>query len=398
MIKLQSVSKIVDEDPPEEPLHLFREKALIKAVNFFKQNFSGRTLYAVKTNPSPEIITKIYQAGITSFDVASIAEVRLVRSVAPEAKLFFMHTVKSRAAIREAYFTYGVRDFSLDSLEELQKILEETNNAKDLGLFVRIAIPNSYSEYNLADKFGVDLKDAPALLKKARLNTNKLGVCFHVGSQCMHPDAYRIAIRMAKNVISKAGVTIEALDVGGGFPSVYPGMIPPALSQFFKAIEEEFRKIKGHKNIELMCEPGRAIVAESGSVLVRVELRKNNFLYINDGTYGSLFDAGTPQFIFPVKLYKKDGTQSSENLLPFSFFGPTCDTLDFMKGPFYLPEDISEGDYIEIGQLGAYGRSLVTSFNGFKPADEVACVDDEPLMSMYDDEGSSVEAHESIAA
>lgn len=398
MRKFDSVSKLLNEEPPQEPLHIFREGSLNKAASFFINNFKGKTLYAVKTNPAPFIIKKVYDAGITNFDVASIAEVKLVREVAPDAKLFFMHTVKSRNAIREAYSEYNVRDFSLDSEDELEKILQETDTAEDLGLFVRIAIPNSYSEYNLADKFGADIKEAPALLRKARMHTKKLGVCFHVGSQCMHPDAYRIALRMAKNIVNKSGVNVEAIDVGGGFPSVYPGMIPPSLSQFFTAIHDEFKKFKNSKNIELMCEPGRAIVAESGSVIVRVDLRKNNFLYINDGTYGSLFDAGTPQFIFPVKLYKKNGSVASENSMPFSFFGPTCDTLDFMKGPFYLPEDAEEGDFIEVGQLGAYGRALATGFNGFKPSDEIIAIEEAPLMSMYDESGAPLEAHEAIAA
>ena len=309
-----------------------------------------------------------------------------MHSIAPQAKLHFMHTIKSRQAIREAYFTYGVRDFSLDSHEELQKIVQETKDAKDLNLYVRLAIPNTYAELTLSDKFGINQKGAVELLKATREVAAKLGMCFHVGSQCMHPDAYRIAMRMARNVINKAGVNIEMVDVGGGFPSVYPGMIPPDMISYFNTIADEFKKFKNYKEIELMCEPGRAIVAESGSVIVRVELRKDSFLYINDGTYGSLFDAGTPHFIFPVKLHRRNVHIHSDNVTPFSFFGPTCDTMDFMKGPFYLPEDIKEGDYIEIGQLGAYGRTLATSFNGFKPEAEIVAVSDEPLMTMYDED------------
>ena len=386
MRTIASVSKLVDDNPPDEPQHIVREHSLKKAANFFLSNFRGRVLYAVKTNPTPFIIKKVFESGITSFDVASIAEVKLVKEVAPEAALFFMHTIKARSAIREAYFTYGVRDLSLDSEEELQKIVEETKCAKDLNLYVRLSIPNTYAELTLSDKFGISMKDAPNLIRKAREVASKLGVCFHVGSQCMHQDAYRIAMKMARNCINKSGVNIEMLDVGGGFPSVYPGMIPPDLSSYFGAIHDEFKKFKNYKDIELMCEPGRAIVAESGSVLVRVELRKDSFLYINDGTYGSLFDAGTPHFIFPVQMHRKKVDICSDNIMPFSFFGPTCDTMDFMKGPFYLPEDIKEGDYIEIGQLGAYGRTFNTCFNGFNPAEEIISVSDEPLMTMYDED------------
>jgi len=381
-----SVGEVVDEIPPDQPLHVFREHSLKKAANFFLNNFKGTVLYAVKTNPAPYVIKSVYDSGIRQFDVASLPEIELVRSVAPDAKLHFMHTIKSRSAIREAYYKHGVRDFSLDSHEELQKIIAETNNAQDLNLFVRLAIPNTYAELNLSDKFGISLKDAPGLLKRSREHSAKLGMCFHVGSQCMHPDAYRIAMRMVKNVINKAAVQIEMLDVGGGFPSVYPGMIPPDIQSYFDTIHDEFKKFKNFKAIELMAEPGRAIVAESGSVIARVELRKDSFLYINDGTYGSLFDAGTPHFIFPVKMVRPNGRAYSENIQPFSFFGPTCDTLDFMKGPFYLPEDIQEGDYIEIGQLGAYGKTLATGFNGFKPSEELVNVQDEPLMTLYDED------------
>jgi ornithine decarboxylase len=401
MRTFSGVNDIVEEYHPDEPIHIFRPHTLEKAAKYFNANFNGRVVYAVKTNPSPNILKNIYSSGINSFDVASLSEVELVKNLLPETELFFMHTVKSRKAIRLAYFEYGVRNFSLDSLDELEKILAETNYAKDLNLFVRLAIPNTYAELTLSDKFGINSKDAPALLKKTRQYANKLGICFHVGSQCMHQDAYRIAIRMAKSVVTKANVTIDCLDVGGGFPSIYPGMHPPAIGDFFHAIDDEFRKLKDFRKIELICEPGRAIVAESGSLLAKVELRKDSFLYINDGTYGSLFDAGTPHFIFPVKAIGKNGRNLAENSIPFSFFGPTCDTLDFMKGPFYLPEDIEEGDYIEIGQLGAYGKTLATEFNGFKALDEVLVCTDEPLMTMYDDVSIGINGqypHQVIAA
>lgn len=383
MRKFNGVSNIIKEIKPEQPIHIFRPKSLDKAVKHFTTNFSGKPLYAVKTNPSEHVLKRLVKLGITDFDVASLAEVELIKKISPDAELFFMHTVKSRAAIRKSYFEYNVKSFSLDSEDELNKILEETNYAQDINLFIRLAIPNTYAELNLADKFGINSKEAPKLLKKARKYAAKLGICFHVGSQCMHSDAYRIAMKMSRAVVEKAGVEIEFMDVGGGFPSVYPGMTPPPLTSYFQAIDEEFAKFKNHQNIELIAEPGRALVAESGSVLVKVELRKDSFLYINDGTYGSLFDAGTPNFIFPVKLYRENNAESAENLLPYSFFGPTCDTIDFMKGPFYLPEDIKEGDYIEIGQLGAYSRTLATQFNGFSAMDETIISTDEPLMSMY---------------
>lgn len=376
-----SVRSVAQMLRPDLPQPIFRPAALNKAVSFFTSKFQGNVLYAVKTNPQPHVLKALHEQGIRKFDVASLPEARLVRELFPDAKLFFMHTVKSRQAIREAYHDLGVRAFSLDSEDELNKILQETGHAKDLELFVRLSIPNSYAELSLANKFGINLADAVDLLRLTRKASSKVGVCFHVGSQCMHPDAYRIAIRMAWQVVRKSRIKIDYLDVGGGFPSIYPGMTPPPMDNFFDAIHEEFRNGPNQGDgVQLLCEPGRALVAESGSVLVKVELRRDGNLYINDGTYGSLFDAGTPQFIFPTRLVRED---ASSNCIPFSFFGPTCDTLDFMKGPFFIPEDVAEGDYIEIGQLGAYSHSMTTGFNGFGQMNEAVSVKDAPLMSVY---------------
>jgi ornithine decarboxylase len=381
MQNYHSVRTVAEALRPSLPQPVFRPRALKSAVRAFQKDFRGDIMFAVKTNPEPYVLKALHAAGVRAFDAASLQEVKRIRELFGDAvAINFMHTVKSRRAIAEAYHDHGVRTFSLDSHEELQKILEETGNARDLTLFVRLAIPNSYAELSLSDKFGINLADAVGLLRETNKKSRQIGVCFHVGSQCMHPDAYRIAIRMAWQVVRSSRVKVDFLDVGGGFPSIYPGMIPPALDTYFSAIAEEFEKGPIMEHTKLLAEPGRALVAESGATLVRVELRKGNFLYLNDGTYGSLFDAGVPQFIFPAKITRTD---VSSNTVPYSFYGPTCDTLDFMKGPFYLPEDVDEGDYIEIGQLGAYGGTMATRFNGFGAMADVVTVEDKPLMSMY---------------
>ena len=379
---------------PEQAVVIYRPHALKRAVDVFLSKFRGSVLYAVKTNPDEHTLKDLWAHGVRKFDVASLHEVAMVRGLFPEAQLYFMHTVKSRHAIREAYFRFGVRHFSLDSAEELAKILDETKHANDLGLHVRIAIPNTYAELALTDKFGASLDAAPKLLANVRTVARHAGVCFHVGSQCMHPDAYKLAIKLAKQVVKQAAVKIDSFDVGGGFPSIYPGMTPPDMGSYFAAIHDATREIVKAHGCELMCEPGRALVAESGSVVVRVEARKGDFLYLNDGTYGSLFDAGVPKFIFPARLLNRSGAADEKG---FSFYGPTCDTLDFMKGPFMLPADVKEGDYLEIGQLGAYGRTMATRFNGFALANQPVIVRDEPLMSMYANE-PQVERRIAIAA
>lgn len=381
---------------PDASVCVFRPHALARAARFFAEHFQAECLFAVKTNPEALTLTTLANTEMRSFDVASLDEVQRVRAHVPDAELYFMHPVKSRQAIREAYHTHHVRHFSLDSAEELQKILQETNHATDLKLHLRLSIPNSYAEMALDDKFGVALQDAPELLQSVRDAAQEVGVCFHVGSQCMHPDAYRIAMRMVGSLLRETRIAVEYFNVGGGFPSVYPGMNPPDMAQFFDAIHEEFADLNQNNSMKLLAEPGRALVAEAGSVVVRVELRKDDKLYINDGTYGSLFDAGTPKFIYPTQLLANRPVDM-EHMTPFSFYGPTCDSIDFMKGPFYLPQDVQEGDYIEIGQLGAYGKTMATRFNGFAPEEETVIIEDEPLISMYREELEG-DAREIIAA
>jgi ornithine decarboxylase len=336
-------------------------------------------MYAVKANPSPELLQILWDAGITHFDVASIAEVRLVRGLLPEATLCFMHPVKTRSAIAEAYRDHGVRTFSLDTHEELAKIVEATEAAQDLNLLVRLRVSSEHSELSLAAKFGTDLVDAASLLQATRQHCDALGICFHVGSQAMTPFAYVQAMERVRAAIADAAVTVDIIDVGGGFPSSYPGMEPPPLEDYFALIHRHFEMLPISYSAELWAEPGRALCAEYSSMIVKVEKRRGDELYINDGAYGALFDAAHVGWRFPVNLLREDGGDATE---PFSFYGPTCDDLDHMDGPFELPADTGAGDYIEIGMLGAYGAAMRTGFNGFGEC-EVHEAADEPMASQY---------------
>lgn len=389
---------------PSVPVYFIRPNSIKRAASWFLQNFQNNkhksdVLYSVKSNPDATVLGHLFNFGIKHFDVASIAEVKLIeRLFGKEAKMYFMHPVKSREAIFDAYFNHGIRDFSLDSFDELEKIMAVTKNAKDLGLHVRLSIPNSYAAFDLSGKFGILPSESVGLIRKVRTAAKRLGICFHVGSQCMEPTEYRNAITIAKEVIEQSKVKLDVLDIGGGFPSAYPGMTPPNLKAYFDEIFDTINQLAIDQDCHLWCEPGRALVAESGSLLVRVESRKKNMVYINDGTYGGLFDAGFPEFIFPTKAIRiKNTTTLSVNNIPFGFYGPTCDSLDVMKGPFYLPENIAEGDYIEIGQLGAYSRSIRTEFNGFNQNLQIE-VADEPLVSMYRELEAQSEVEEATAA
>ena len=370
---------------PDEPIILNRPHAAARAARFFVEKFPGKSLYAVKANPSPDLVQILWDNGVTHYDVASIAEVRLVRATLPEATLCFMHPVKAPSAIREAYRQHGVKTFSLDSVEELEKIVDACRDdagepAQDLRLCIRLRVSSEYSELSLASKFGCDLTEAPALLQEARQHADWLGLCFHVGSQAMTPFAYVQALERVRIAIGEASVVIDMIDVGGGFPSVYPGMEPPPLEDYFQIIHQNFYNLPIAYNAELWCEPGRALCAEYSSLIVKVEKRRGDELYINDGAYGALFDAAHVDWKFPVRALEDDLIKPE---MDFAFYGPTCDDADYMQGPFVLPEDIQAGDYLEIGMLGAYGAAMKTDFNGFGAAERIV-VEDEPMASLYD--------------
>ena len=382
MRKFGSVSELVNTLKPEHPVYCIRPNSIKKSVEFFKNNFPGKVLYAVKTNPNEKVIKIIINNRIKNFDVASINEVKLIRKIDSKVKIYFMHTIKSRESIKEAYFNYNVRDFALDTKEELSKILGSTKNAKDLNLYVRVAISNEHAEIDLSRKFGALSSEALGLLRLSKEHGRKVGLSFHVGSQCMDKISFSKGIEEVGNIIRKTKIVPDVINIGGGFPSIYPDLTPEPLENYLNEIKKGLNKLKLEKTPEIFCEPGRAIVAEAGSTIVKILLKKKQKLYINDGTYGSLFDAGVPNFVLPSKMITS-GRVVSKKLTAFNFYGPTCDSLDYMKGPFFLPNNIREGDYIELGQLGAYGTTFRTKFNGFY-SDDIYQVNDKPILSMYD--------------
>ena len=384
MQKFKSIDELVNQLKPTEPVYCIRKKSIQLASKFFQKQFPGKVLYAVKTNPNPTVLKTLVDSGINNFDIASIKEIEAIKKINPRAKCSFMHTVKSRESINEAYFKYGIRAFSLDTKDELIKILESTNQAKDLELHVRVAVSNEHAEIDLSKKFGALTSEAIGLLRLTKQYAKKIALSFHVGSQCMHPISYSKGISELKYIIKKTKIIPDIINIGGGFPTIYPDLIPQSLEIYFKEIKKSLSDLDLEKLPEIICEPGRAIVAESGSTIVKVNLRKKQKLYINDGTYGTLFDAGVPNIVYPSRLITS-GRIISKKLTSFDFFGPTCDSMDYMKGPFVLPNNIKENDYIELGQLGAYGLTFRTQFNGFY-SDNIFEVEDDPIMTMYNKE------------
>jgi len=387
MQKFKSVDFLVNQLKPTEPVYCIRKKSIQLASKFFQNKFPGKVLYAVKTNPHPFVLKTMVESGIDNFDVASIKEIKTIKKISPKANCSYMNTVKSRENIKEAYFNNKVKTFSLDTKEELIKIIESTNHAKDLELFVRVAVSNEHAEIDLSKKFGAINSEASGLLRLTKQYAKKIGLSFHVGSQCMHPISYAKGISEIGNIIKKTKILPDVINIGGGFPTIYPDLVPQSLDNYFYEIKKALNNLKLEKLPKIICEPGRAIVAESGSTIVRVNLRKKQKLYINDGTYGTLFDAGVPNIVYPSRLIK-NGKIISKKITSFDFYGPTCDSMDYMKGPFILPNNIKENDYIELGQLGAYGLTFRTDFNGLY-SNNIFEVEDDPIMTMYGKEAKS---------
>ncbi len=367
---------------PDGPVRGLRPQASARAARWFLENFPGDVVYALKANSSPELVASLTDAGISQFDVASLREIDKAASFGATT-IHYMNPVKSRKSIARAYFDFGVRSFAVDSREELEKLIKETKRAQDLRVFVRLSCEGHLSRIPLDRKYGVDGEAAAELLKLARQASDEVGLTFHIGSQALNPDAFTTAMAAAEKVIVRSGVLIDVLNIGGGFPSRYPDCTPSSLALFMDCIGRQYESMALGSACRLMCEPGRALVAEAESVIVRVDARRNEELFISDGAFGMLYDAAHAGFTFPARRLGP-GPARQSSLHPFSLWGPTCDSIDYMKGPFFLPEDVAEGDYIEIGQLGAYGRSLSSGFCGFGAYQDVL-LEDEPILSMYRD-------------
>ena len=369
---------------PAIPVPVLHPQKLFDKTREFVNAFSGEPMYAVKCNPDKLLLKTMYEGGVRKFDAASIAEVRLIRGLFPDAKIYFMHPIKAYEAIREAYVNHNVRAFVLDYAGELDKILEETNAAPDLELFVRMAIPKDGAANNVAtdfaSKFGAKPDAAIELLRKCRPYCKKLGLSFHVGTQCHDPSIYTNALAHAARVINESGVDVEVLDIGGGFPADLNAQSPiPALSTFTQRIADA---VSAHNldHMQLLCEIGRGLVACAGSLIVRVEGRKDDLLYLNDGTYGGIFEAGGAIGLpYPTTLIRREENTNTAAVKAFRFAGPTCDSVDMMNGPFMLPEDIQVGDWIKIDQLGAYGEVSRTDFNGFGSVQKVIVQSDRAI-------------------
>lgn len=366
-----SVKDIIAGTRPVEPVYVLHPQKFRVAAERFLGSFPGDPLYAVKANPAPQVLDQVWAAGIRHFDTASLREVEMIKTRFADAQCHFMAPVRLPGAAKAAYHQYGVRDYVVDCDAELDKLLAETGDAKSLRIFVRIATPLGGAVLELSSKFGTPPEQAAKLLKRVAELGAQPCLTFHVGSQCLSPFSYAQAIEMARRTAAIAEVGIQALDIGGGFPGPYSNNDVPPYHWYFDTIKEALDTLP--RQVPVMCEPGRALIAEGLSLITQVVLRKDGKLYINDGVYGSFDELTLPGWVadYPVRCFTVDATgrvREREAVgQPFRVYGPTCDTLDVLPRPVTLPETIKAGDFIVFDNIGAYSTAVRTTFNGFYP-------------------------------
>ena len=371
--RFASVESVIERLRPGEPVYLlFPEKFRIAARRFLEA-FPGDTLYAVKANPAPYVLDLVHASGVRHFDTASLAEIELVRGRFPDATCHFMAPVRLPGTAKIAFEQHDVRDFVVDCDFELNKLLSETKGGRGCRIFVRIATPLGGAVLELSSKFGTTPEDAARLLKRVAETGAVPALTFHVGSQCLSPFSYAQAIEMARRTAIIAGFDITALDIGGGFPGPYPGTDVPPYHWYFDTIREALATMPNDGRLSLLCEPGRALIAEGVSLINQVVLRKGDKLYMNDGIYGSFDELTLPGWTtdYHSHVFRLDAQgraiASPDGHSPFRVYGPTCDTLDVLPRPLMLPESIEAGDFIVFDAVGAYSYAVRTNFNGFLP-------------------------------
>lgn len=359
-----------------DAFYALNERRLASVTREFTKHFSGRVLYAVKANPLPKILHVVSRAGVAGFDVASLAEARLVHSTIPQAHLSFMNPVKSRHDIERTFRDLRVREYVVDCEAELRKLFEVLPaRDSELRIYVRLTCHKTLAVFNLNSKFGALPAEARRLLTLVNTQSRwTTGLSFHPGSQTIVVDPYLQAIRAAVDIIETVSPAPKALDIGGGFPGRYLN-IPyhPPLSMLSE-VTKFVRRTDALKRIELLCEPGRALVHDSMSLFCRVILRKGGALYCGAGIYSGLLSA-CQHLMLPTRAWRGGQPIQTEERQSFIIFGPTCDDADRLGFSYSLPLDLSEGDWIEFQNVGAY--SEIARFNGFSVDKIVTIAEDE---------------------
>jgi len=364
--EFENPREVVRSLQPEQPVYLFDRDHLAQRARRFQTEFPGTVAYAVKANTRRRVLSTLIESGIRDFDVASIFEIRSLTAISSNLVLHFNNPVKSAAAIRSAYHDYGVRSFALDDAVELEKILHACGQAAELMLSVRFKLDRHQAAYDFGSKFGATPEPAIALLRSIQKSGARAALTFHPGSQCTDPGEYVRYIHAASEIVRSAGVALRQLNVGGGFPEHYSNVNVLPRHDYIDTISRAMAHAFKDAPPALMCEPGRAMVASSISLLCRVIHVRNSerTVFINDGVYGGMQEQCLADFRLPLRVWR-DASRVQGTSLPFTVFGPTCDPSDCLPRSLDLPADICAGDYLEFGLAGAYGSATATRFNGF---------------------------------
>lgn len=379
---------------PEGPVHLLRPQYIYARAQQFRDGFPGEVAYAVRANFEPDVLRHVYAGGIDWFACDTLAEIEAAAQIAPDLKFFFAHSIKPASAIREAYTRHRVRAFVLDHPDELEKLRAHTG--PDATLLVRVSGPPG-ALLGEGYRYGCDVNRAAWLARAVVDAGYKLGLCFNLGSQIMDPTMFDEAFLLVREVMYRARFMLDMICVGGGFPTIYDGLYPPAPEEYFAIIKKGLARLHLPRTCRVLATPGRVIVNEAVSILTRVEQRRGQMLYINDGSLGGLGSINVPWWRPTVRLIRPQGRPPARELDRYLFSGPAGYGNDTMPGPYYLPEDAKAGDYVEFGNLGAYSGSMITAFH-CAPWPDMVTVGDDPMEAAqpgqvgagYHDPGSPI--------
>ena len=330
--------------------------------------------YAVKCNPAREVLETLAAEG-SSFEIASLGELELLEEIGVDASdVLYSNPVKPPAHV-VATHAAGVWRYAFDSEAELYKL---ARYAPGCSVMLRVRVDDSTSVFPLSRKFGAEPQHATRLLLLARrLGLKPYGVTFHVGSQCTDPGAWRHAIRAIGGVLDDLAaerITLEALNLGGGYPANYAEAVP-TIGEIGKAIFPTLEETLPYVPAQLAAEPGRFLVAESAvlatSVIGREVRSGESWLYLDVGAYNGLIETQQTRQTWTYPLWSSREDHTSAPLDTFTVTGPTCDSNDTLFFGAVLPSTLETGDRLYIGSAGAYTVSYASSFNGFPPPQQL---------------------------
>lgn len=357
----QSQTSFLSAQKPDKPVTFYSPEKLTKVSTDFQNNFQGEVSYAVKSNPDPIVIRQLILSGINSFDVASPVEIDLVRDLGAGVKLQYNNPVRSRSEIAYAV-SKGVRSFSVDRRDELNKLLVALPAGCEIS--VRLKLDQAGGAYDFGEKFGATEQECIELLRIVTAAGHRGSMTFHPGTQCTDPAIWGTYISTCADIALRAETKLFRLNVGGGFPADR-GQENTDLKSVFNNIHTAWRQNFGAKRPLLLCEPGRAMVADAFDLCCRIKSLAPGEVFLNDGIYGGLSEFRDVGHCDRYTVFSPTGERRIGKSQPFVAFGPTCDSLDKLPKPLNLPSDTQEDDYILIKGMGAYVRAISTSFNGY---------------------------------